>query len=157
MLTLQSASGREGPATTTMSLILNLGNGTLCTPIHRLGQCNRRRRDEGDAREAGICGTARMTRINLCILQETIVVNLPQLLVQRIVEAVHLLSEFVVQHVRVLIDSQLEADLTGGIALVVFGNLVLVLIEDLHAETLLSLILIVLVVFQLQLKESERI
>lgn len=98
-----------------------------------------------------------MTRINLCILQETIVVNLPQLLVQRIVEAVHLLSEFVVQHVRVLIDSQLEADLTGGIALVVLGNLVLVLIEDLHAETLLSLILIVLVVFQLQLKESERI
>lgn len=156
MLTLQSASGREGPATTTMSLILNLGNGTLCTPIHRLGQCNRRRRDEGDAREARICGTARMTRINLCILQ-TIVVNLPQLLVQRIVEAVHLLSEFVVQHVRVLVDSQLEADLTGGIALVVLGNLVLVLIEDLHAETLLSLILIVLVVFQLQLKESERI
>lgn len=76
---------------------------------------------------------------------------------QSIVEAVHLLSEFVVQHVRVLIDSQLEADLAGGIALVVFGNLVLVLIEDLHAETLLSLILIVLVVFQLQLTESERI
>lgn len=76
---------------------------------------------------------------------------------QSIVEAVHLLSEFVVQHVRVLVDSQFEADLAGGIALVVLGNLVLVLIEDLHAETLLSLILIVLVVFQLQLKESERI
>lgn len=83
--------------------------------------------------------------------------NLPQLLVQRIVEAVHLLLEFVVQHVRVLVDSHLVADLAGGIALVVLGNLVLVLIEDLHAETLFSLILIVLVVLQLQSKGSGRI
>lgn len=76
MLTLQSASRREGPAATAMSLILNLRNGTLGTPIHRLGQCNRRRRDEGDSRKAGISGTARMTRINLYIVQKKMIVQL---------------------------------------------------------------------------------
>lgn len=77
-------------------------------------------------------------------------VNVPQLLVQRVVETVHLLLELMVQHIRILVDSHLVADLAGGITLIVLGNLVLVLIVDLHAETLLSLILIVLMVFQLQ-------
>lgn len=78
--------------------------------------------------------------------------GLPQLLVQRVVETVHLLLEFMVHHIRVFVDSHLVADLAGGIALIVLGNLVLVLIVDLHAETLLSLILIVLTMFQLQSK-----
>lgn len=76
-------------------------------------------------------------------------VNVPQLLVQRVVETVHLLLELMVQHIRILVNGHLVADLAGGITLIVLGNLVLVLIVDLHAETLLSLILIVLMVFQL--------
>lgn len=69
---------------------------------------------------------------------------------QGVVEAVHHLTELMVQHICVLVDGQLEALLSRCPFLVVLGNLVLVLVEDLETETLLGLIVVVLAVLQLQ-------
>jgi len=73
--------------------------------------------------------------------------------VQSVVEAVHQGTEFVVQHIGVLVDRQFEAHLSLGKSLVVLGNLVLVLIEDLKAEAFLGFIKVVLAVLQLHIKK----
>jgi len=52
MLTLQGASGGEGPAAAAMSLILDGGHSSLLAPVHRFGQGHMSRRDEGDSFEA---------------------------------------------------------------------------------------------------------
>lgn len=149
MLTLEGACAGEGPAAAAVSLILDGGHSSLGAPVHRFGQRHMSRRDEGDSLEAFIGGTeseCKVEYVHIIILNDP---NIPQLLVQSVVEAVHQLTEFVVQQIGVLIDRQFEAHLALGESLVVLGNLVLVLIEDLEAETLLGFILIVLAVLQL--------
>lgn len=160
MLTLQSASSREWPARSTVSLILNRSDGTLLTPIDWIGQRNISGRNEGDRLLGfGIAKFRNATIASLINLKcSSIDLKLSNLPIQASLIVTVQSYEFVVQHIGVLVQCQLIRHLPALIQLIVFGNLVLIVHENFEPEFFFGIIIIALAMLQLQIyRETQNL